>query len=143
MVNRTTSFNLVGGLDLVTPQIKMAPGKMSAGQNYEPSSEGPGYARIEGYERFNGLPSPSGQTYWILNFTVGVMVPTLGRVVSGATSGAVGTVVVIVLTSGSWVGNDAAGYLVIREHTGTFVAAENITVSQPIAFSSGFSSGFN
>ena len=143
MSDRTTTFSLKGGLDLVTPHISMPPGRMTAGQNYEPSDEGPGYSRIYGYERFSGLAKPSEQTYWILNFTAGDVEPELNRIVTGGTSGAVGTVVAIVLSSGSWAGDDAAGYLVIRAHTGTFQAAETITVSEPIAFSSGFSSGYN
>lgn len=143
MPDTTSTFILKGGLDLVTPQIQMKPGVMSAGLNYEPAREGPGYDRIDGYERFDGLPKPSEQTYWILNFTSGTDEPQLGRVVTGATSGAVGIIVAIVLTSGSWGGNDAAGYFVIRESTGTFQAAENISISEPVAFTSGFSSGFN
>ena len=143
MPDNTTSFDLVGGLDLVTPAIKMPPGRMTAGVNYEPSSDGPGYHRIDGHERFDGQPKPSEQTYWILNFTAGTDEPQLGRIVTGALSGAVGSIVSIILTSGSWAGDDAAGYFVIRLHTGTFQAAESITLSEPIAFTSGFSSGFN
>ncbi len=142
-MDKTTTFRLEGGLDLVNPQIGMAPGRLTAGLNYEPSDRGPGYHRIDGFERFSGLPKPSEQTYWILTFTGGIMEPLLGTTVTGVVSLAVGCVVAIVLTSGSWAGNDAAGYFVIRLHTGTFQAAENISVSQPVSFTSGFSSGFN
>ena len=143
MSDQTTSFDLVGGLDLVTPQIKMPPGRMTAGLNYEPSPDGPGYHRIDGHERFDGQPKPSEQTYWLLAFTGGTDEPQVGRLVTGAVSGAIGIIVSINLTSGSWATNDAAGDFVIRLHTGTFQAAENITVSEPVAFTSGFSSGFN
>lgn len=49
-----------GGLDLVTPPIAMQPGKAVAAVNYE--SDMSGYARIAGYERFDGRPSPSEAT---------------------------------------------------------------------------------
>lgn len=143
MPDSTTTFILGGGLDLVTPQIKMKPGVLVAGVNYEPARDGPGYTRAEGYERFSGCPKPSAQTYWILNFTAGVFQPQLGRVVTGATSGAVGTLVSVVLSGGTWAGGDAVGYFVIRLHTGIFQVTESLSVSEPIAFSSGFSAGFN
>lgn len=143
MTDPTTSFDLVGGLDLVTPQIKMPPGRMTAGINYEPAASGPGYHRIDGHERFDGQPKPSEQTYWLLGFTGGTDEPQLGRTVTGDVSGAIGVIVSIVLSSGSWATNDAAGDFVIRLHTGVFQATENITVSEPVAFTSGFSSGFN
>ena len=143
MPDSTTTFIFGGGLDLVTPQIKMKPGVLTAGLNYEPAREGVGYGRIDGYERFDGLPKPSVQTYWLLAFTGGTVAPQLNRVVTGVTSGAVGTLVSIVLASGSWATNDAAGTFVIRLHTGAFQAAENLSVSEPVAFTSGLSSGFN
>lgn len=143
MADSTTTFELKGGLDLVTPQIKLPPGYMTAGLNYEPAPNGPGYGRIDGHERFDGQPKPSEQTYWTLDFTDGTDEPQLGRTVAGATSGATGALVAIVVSSGGWATNDAAGYLVIRLHTGTFQAAEDITISEPVAFTSGFSSGFN
>lgn len=47
---------LQGGLDLVTPLIAMPSGRVIAGLNYEPDVAG--YRRIDGYERFDGRPSP-------------------------------------------------------------------------------------
>ena len=52
----TTSFIMQGGLDLVTPPIAMKPGKAVAAVNYE--SDMTGYSRIQGYERYDGRPSP-------------------------------------------------------------------------------------
>lgn len=143
MSDNTSTFILKGGLDLVTPQLGMKPGMMTAGVNYEPAREGPGYSRIDGYERFDGMPKPSAQTYWILNFTLGRVNPQLGRVVTGVTSGAVGTLVAVVLSSGTWAGGTAVGHFVIRLSVGTFQATENLSISEPVAFTSGFSSGLN
>jgi hypothetical protein len=53
---RTTTFLLQGGLDLVTPAIAVPPGKAIAALNYEPDVTG--YRRIGGYERYDGRPSP-------------------------------------------------------------------------------------
>jgi hypothetical protein len=52
----TTSFTMQGGLDLVTPAIALKPGKAVSAVNYE--SDAAGYARIQGYERYDGRPSP-------------------------------------------------------------------------------------
>ena len=131
---------LGGGLDLVTPAISKKPGTVIGAMNYEPTPQG--YRRIGGFERYDGQPKPSEQTYWILDFTIGIMEPLSGALITGVTSGAIGTLIAIVLTGGSWVGGDAAGYFVIRLHTGIFQAAEDITISQPVAFTLGFSAGF-
>lgn len=60
----------------------------------------------------------SGGTYEILE----------GDVVTGATSAATATVRRVNLTSGTWGGGDAAGYLVLYGQTGTF-QAENLDIS--------------
>jgi hypothetical protein len=53
-----TSYDLLrGGLDLVTPAAAMPAGRAIAALNYEPEARG--YRRIGGYERYNGMPSPS------------------------------------------------------------------------------------
>jgi hypothetical protein len=54
---RTATFLLQGGLDLVTPAIAVPAGRAIAGLNYEPDVSG--YQRIGGYERYDGRPSPS------------------------------------------------------------------------------------
>lgn len=56
-MQQTAHFPLQGGLDLVTPPLAMPPGRMIAGENYEPHPAG--YRRIDGYERFDGRPAPS------------------------------------------------------------------------------------
>jgi len=140
MAQKTHYFAFKGGLDLVTPSITKPEGALIQGLNYEPVSRG--YRRVDGYERFDGQPQPSQQQYWTLAFTSGQNEPTVGYVVTGATSGATGVVVDVVVSSGSWAGNDAVGYIVIRLATGTYSASENITLSAPVSFDSGFTSGF-
>jgi hypothetical protein len=54
---RTATFLLQGGLDLVTPAIAVPAGRAIAGLNYVPDVTG--YQRIGGYERYDGRPSPS------------------------------------------------------------------------------------
>jgi len=64
--------------------------------------------------------SASGQQPWTgqemigLGFTNGSAQPAIGSVVSGATSGVQGTVQAVKLSSGSWVGGDAAGTIYLK-----------------------------
>ena len=51
-----------GGLDLTTPSLALQPGALRDSLNFECSQAG-GYARIAGYERYDGQTSPSGATY--------------------------------------------------------------------------------
>lgn len=55
-----------------------------------------------------------------------------GNTVTGATSGATGVVARVALQSGSWGSGDAAGRLILSSSTGTFLAAENLTVSAAV-----------
>lgn len=127
MAQKTYSFPLVGGLDLTTPAAKIQPGMVISSKNYEPDDEG-GYRRVSGYERFDGLPSPTGASYWILNFDAGdIATAEVGGNCRGMTSGAVGVVAVVTLTSGSWAGSDAAGESVLREVVGDFQDNETLS----------------
>lgn len=60
-----------------------------------------------------------------LNFTAGSNIFTVGKILTGATSKAHGTVKTLVLSSGSWSSGDAAGYLILSACTGVF-SVENI-----------------
>lgn len=60
-----------------------------------------------------------------IDFTSGSTEPSEGDTLTGATSGATAVVQRVVRQSGTWSGGDAAGYLVLRSQTGTFVS-ENI-----------------
>jgi hypothetical protein len=125
---QTKYYGLGGGLDLVTSPIEMPPGRVIAGINYEPIAEG--YARIDGFEVRDGRPRPSDVTYWVLNFDAGVAAITEGQTVTGATSSASGKALIdAVVETGSYVGTDAAGYLVLTNVTGTFQNNENLQVA--------------
>jgi hypothetical protein len=64
-----------------------------------------------------------------LAFNTGSIEFAEGNIVVGQTSGATGTIKRVVQASGTWTGNDAAGYLVFATITGTFQAGEHIRVS--------------
>lgn len=61
-------------------------------------------------------------------FTSGSEEPTNGDTIDGATSGASGTFMFAVLTSGSWGGGDAAGTLFLKSVSGTF-QSENLDIN--------------
>ena len=63
-----------------------------------------------------------------LTFNTGSAAFTVGQVVTGASSGATGIIVSVTVSSGSFVGGDAAGTLVVRSGNGlNFTNAENLT----------------
>lgn len=136
-------FPLTGGLDQVTPPIKVEPGKLLSVSNYEQGILG-GYTRIEGFERTDGQPLPSAMSYWILNFDTGGPTELVDDMrLVGRTSGATGVILDVSLTSGSWAGGDAAGFLVLYKVTGSFQDDEVIAVSgADDSFNVGFSGGF-
>lgn len=113
---RQDFYALGGGLDLVTPAIAINPGKLIDSQNYEPAIGG-GYRRIDGYERFDGRPSPTSASYWYLPCVLSTSV-AVGASVAGVTSGATGKVIGVF-----------SNLLVLGRVTGSFVALEALTVS--------------
>lgn len=54
----TEFFAFQGGLNIVSPALRLPAGAVIASQNYEPAIEG-GYSRCKGYERFDGRAAPS------------------------------------------------------------------------------------
>lgn len=106
---------LTGGLDQVTPLMLLKPGSVIDAKNFECSVNG-GYTRIAGYERFDGRTSPSTAGYLaiIVNITD---VINIGDVLTGATTAAVGTVILI---DGSTV--------ILTKVTGVYQAGESLTV---------------
>ena len=71
---------------------------------------------------------------YLIPFSSGSDEPWLGSKLRGATSGAVGRVRKITLTSGSWAGGDAGGSMEMVEVAGTFSASEviqNVTTRVP------------
>ncbi len=125
---KTQYFQLSGGLDLRTPAISVPPGRAIGVENYESSARG--YRRIDGFERLDGRPAPSDASYWILDFDAGTDAMSAGDILTGDPSGATGELLIdAVIESGSYGGNDAAGYNVLVNVTGTFVNNEALDVS--------------
>lgn len=121
-------FPIIPTLDLVTPAVRKMPGTLIDCLNHEPVAAG--CQRIDGLERVDGQTKPSAATYYVLNFDAGTATIALGATVTGVTSGATGkTLVAMVITSGSFAGSNAAGYLVLELVTGTFVDNENLQVA--------------
>lgn len=124
----TRSILLRGGLDLVTPAIAIDPGQCIACEGYE--ADVAGYSRVAGYERHDGRPSPSEATYSVVFFDAGSAAFVTGDTITGGTSGATGVVLDDpVVQSGSYAGSNAAGYVPVRNVTGTFVDNEALQVS--------------
>ena len=121
------AFALQGGLDVVTPAPLLLPGYAIAMLNYECAQNG--YRRIDGYEGFDGHPRPYQASYWILNFDAGTAAIASGETVTGGTSAASGVALqTAVVSSGSYGGSDAAGYLVLTAVSGTFQDNEALKV---------------
>jgi len=64
-----------------------------------------------------------------LPFDTGDVEFTIGETLTGATGGAVGTVVDWIVTSGTWAGNDAAGKVWLKQQSAVDYQAENLTGS--------------
>jgi hypothetical protein len=124
---QTSFFPLGGGLDMITPAIALPPGKVIAALNYEPDAAG--YRRVGGFERFDGRTKPSEAGYWELDFDTGTAAFLAGNTITGATSAATGVVLAdATVTSGSYGGGNAAGYVGLGAVSGTFVDGENLRV---------------
>ena len=129
MARRSTTITFGGGLNLVDSPLKVKPGALLAATNVEVTLRG-GYRRIPGYERYDGNFSPSDATYWILNFDGGVAAISEGDTVTGLSSSETGEALIdAVVTSGSYGGSDAAGYLVLTDVSGVFTDGEDLQVS--------------
>lgn len=107
---------LKGGLDQLTPTLALGPGLCREAVNFECAATG-GYARVGGYERYDGRPSPSGGVYAIVQISSFVNTPTVGQTLTGATSTATGTILEL-----------GDNYLVLLPLTGTFVDGEIVSV---------------
>lgn len=190
MTMRTTFFPFSGGENLVDPVITMSPGELQRSMNYETATNG-GYRRVDGFEVFDGHPSPADTdkslyattASWIvavearraaisavpgggdirgvwrfndvvyafrdnaavgatacvmykstasgwstvamnetLTFNTGTNEILVGDTITGVTSSATAVITHVLITSGSWSGNDAAGLIYYNPSTlsGTF-----------------------
>lgn len=82
----TEFFAFEGGLDQLTPALRMPAGSVIASLNYVPDANG-GYSRMRGYERFDGRSAPSAAVYTALKCTLTVTPAVGATVVIGAASG--------------------------------------------------------
>jgi hypothetical protein len=128
----TTYYPMAGGLDLVTPSLQKSPGRCIDALNYEPTTVG-GYRRINGYERFDGRPSPTAASYWVIGITLTGSIAN-GATVTGATSGATGralglydsnTTLVLGRVSGTFVSGEALQVTAVTQATATSAAMLN------------------
>lgn len=118
---------ITGGLDLMSPRIAVAPGRALISENYEMLERGA--HRMDGYERFDGQSKPSDASYYYATFTVGDTTISAGDTLTGGTSGETAVVISATITSGTVVGGNAAGYLFLRDVSGTFVTGEDLLVA--------------
>lgn len=112
-----------GGLDLLTPPLSLHPGAVRDILNFEVPLNG-GYGRIAGYERYNGMPSPSSAVFTIVQVLTYVTVPSVGDVISQASSGATGTIALVSNAPGAY-------YMVVTATSGTFDTSGDVTYSAP------------
>jgi hypothetical protein len=72
-----------------------------------------------------------------LFFDGGVTAFVVGQTIEGAETGAKGLIDVVVLSTGTWAGGDAAGYVVLESIDGIFVDGEDITTETGEAVTNG------
>lgn len=127
---KTETIIFGGGLDLVTPALKVDAGKLLQVRNYECDLNG-GYKITAGFERFDGRASPTGSSFFAIATSEFVGTYQLLETVTGTPSGATG-----ILTT---IGDDAL-YLV--SVTGTFALGDTLTGGTSLATSTAESSAF-
>ena len=107
---QSSYFPFEGGVNLVEPALSMRAGELVAANNFEVDVRGR-YRRLDGYERFDGQTLPSEITFYRIPFTAGhardsvfdmafrtafdMQIPSVGDLVKGASSGAIGSVLSI------------------------------------------------
>lgn len=106
---KSASFAFQGGINVMDSPSMIAPGHLLGCLNYEPGVRG-GYRRFDGYERFDGNPSPSDSSYLAMQVPTGFL-PPLGMVINETVSGASGVVCYIDTTN---------SFLVLTNLSGTF-----------------------
>lgn len=112
----TDFVGFAGGLDLASPVLAIHPGNALVAVNYEVGVKG-GYRRIDGFERIDGRAAPSDARYTYLEATISGVI-ALGNVITGATSGATGTVIKL-----------GSVDLALSKVSGTFVKNELLKVA--------------
>ena len=157
----STYFPFEGGLNMVDPSLALKPGELVAAKNFEIDIRGR-YRRVDGYERFDGQTLPSEITYYRIPFTVGtardsvfdsafssafdMQVPSIGDLVKGETSGAIGSILNVSLeditgddATGTFPTSDAEGYVYFTVVSGTLQDGETMYfLNKDSAFGSAF-----
>jgi|TARA_Y100000034_G_scaffold100759_1_gene124557 hypothetical protein len=158
---QSTYFPFEGGVNMVDPSLSLEPGELVSADNFEIDIRGR-YRRIDGYERFDGQTLPSQITFYRIPFTVGtardsvfdsafssafdMQVPSIGDLVKGETSGAIGSVLNVSLeditgddAAGTFPTSDAEGYVYFTVVSGTLQDGETMYfLNKDSAFGSAF-----
>ena len=125
---QTQYFPFEGGLDLLSPPLSIAPGRVVYSKNYECDILNR-YRSIEGFERTDGHLKPSDAVFLKVGFTDSQNQLFADDVVTGSWSGATGVVLVDgTLESGTYGGGDAAGVVILYVTSGAFVADEHMKI---------------
>jgi hypothetical protein len=90
----TDLVQFVGGLDQVTPTLRLKPGVPHDALNCECNVLG-GFSRVGGYERFDGRTKPSSASYSIVQVELFVTIPTVGQTLTGNTTATTGTIIAV------------------------------------------------
>lgn len=127
-VNDSDYYAFDGGLNLAATPLQLKPGELIGTLNYEIAKDG-GYSRVQGFERLDGRPAPSGARYAIMQFTAGVPAnyPAVGTTINGATSGATGVLLTSIVETATGVGS-----VVIGRIAGTFQTGEPLRVASTV-----------
>lgn len=118
---------LGGGLDLVSSALQIQPGYVTQSLNVEQAFGVQGYRRIFGYERLDGHPEPHDAAYVLQAFGQGSVEIEVGDIVTGPGSTSA-EVAQVVLQSGTWLGGNAAGFLVLLNAIGDWSISQAIQV---------------
>lgn len=125
MSQGVSAYPFRGGLDTTTAALMTSPSSVIAALNYEPLAEG--YGRMQGYERFDGQPSPAAASFWSMLFIEGESEIAAYTEITGQTSAATAIICQAAnITAGDWAGGDAAGELIVTAISGTFIDGEDI-----------------
>lgn len=108
----------VGGWDQLTPTLSLSPGALRDVTNFELSAlPGGGYARVAGYERYDGRSRPTDGSYLLVQVDSFTNTPTTGQTLTGGSSGATGVIIAL-----------GSNYMVLTKSTGTFTVPEAVAV---------------
>lgn len=109
-----------GGWDQVSPTLSLKAGVVRDCLNFEVAPTG-GYARIGGYERFDGRAKPSDAVYSLVQVTSFTNTPSAGQTLTGFSSSATGVIIYV-----------GVNYVAITKKSGTFTIGETVKVGATV-----------